>query len=327
MPLGNHAGFQLRLILAFLLQLGAGASPSAAAQPCSLPKIVAVQTRHAKPLQHAFLRAGEHVRVFLRPEKGWPPSQVSWFEARATAGDYDNVQHCQGRPQGGCHAPVASTWHEIQSLRGMTDFDVAHIAELSRPGSHRLLAVACLRPEASPEPPSPTLEAVARLPELVVRRDDSYVGLLTELVGAPFVLWPAELPGMGHQTDLRLGADCAALLIYGRRRLGEKIPYVAPAGLFRYADVIGEGLLMAPSGQQYSESAAPVQVGDILHFGFQTAVLSQDVPPRGRLTADDVIIHTFHGVAEEVPLGTVSYWRHPVDILRWRLRDTGHRDR
>jgi hypothetical protein len=276
------------------------------------------QAGQAKPLRREFLKAGQPMRIALLPEIRGP---VSWFEAQATAGEYDNVQHCQGRPRQGCHAPVAFTWHEIPSLRGKSAFDVAHIAELSRPGSHRLLAVACPRAETSSEPPSPTLEAVARLPELVVRRDDSYVGLLTELLGAPFVLWPAELPCLGHQTDLRLGADCAALLIYGRRRMGEKIPYVAPAGLFRFADLVSEDLLIEPSGQQGSESAAPVQVGDILHFGFQTAVLSQDVPPRGRLTRDDLIIHTFHGVAEEVPLGSVPYWRHAVDVLRWRQPD------
>lgn len=278
------------------------------------------QAGQAKPLRREFLKVGESMRVSLLPEG---LGQVSWFEAQATAGDYDNVKHCQGRPRRGCHAPVVFTWHELQSLRGKTTFDVTQVAELGRPGSHRLLAVACPRPEASPEPPSPTLETVARLPELVVRRDDSYPGLLTELLGAPFVLWPAELPGLGHQTDLRLGTDCAALLIYGRRRLDENIPYVAPAGLFRYADLVIENVLIDSSAQQGNDSPAPVQVGDILHFGFQTAVLSQDVPPRGRLTRDDLIIHTFHGVAEEVPLGSVPYWRHPADVLRWRARASG----
>ncbi len=129
------------------------------------------------------------------------------------------------------------------------------------------------------------------------------VGVLTEQLGTPFVFFPARLPDGAHQTDERLGADCAALLVYGRRRLGERIPYVAPGGLRRYAAPI---------------RGAPPREGDVLHFGSQTAVLSRDRPPLGRIGPEDLVIHTFHGVAEEVPISALPYRNAPVEVLRWR---------
>jgi hypothetical protein len=60
-----------------------------------------------------------------------------------------------------------------------------------------------------------------------------------------------------------------------------------------------------------------VKPGDVLYFGFQTAVLSRDLPPLGRLDAGDLVIHTYHGVAEEIPLGRLPYRRSAVEVLRW----------
>ena len=60
-----------------------------------------------------------------------------------------------------------------------------------------------------------------------------------------------------------------------------------------------------------------MRVGDILHFGFQTAVVVEDRPPLGLLTEADVIIHSYHGVAEEVPLGKVPYAHFPFELRRW----------
>ena len=95
--------------------------------------------------------------------------------------------------------------------------------------------------------------------EVVIRRNDTYVGRITELIGTPFVFFPKNTP-KGHQTDLREGADCVSTLIYGQRRLGRRIPYVGPAGLDRFT-----ALVPAKRGEQ------PIRVGDVLHFGAQTA--------------------------------------------------------
>jgi hypothetical protein len=46
-------------------------------------------------------------------------------------------------------------------------------------------------------------------------------------------------------------------------------------------------------------------------------VVVEDRPPRGVLTEADVVIHSFHGVAEEVPLGGVPYAHFPFEVRRW----------
>ena len=121
-------------------------------------------------------------------------------------------------------------------------------------------------------------------------------------------------PVRGEDPDLRRGADCVALAIYGRRRLGFAVPYVAPPALSRYADVIASAASISAS----IGAATPIAAGDILHFGFQTAVLSRDRGRRGVLDGDDLVIHTYHGVAEEARVGDLPYRGHKLQIMRWR---------
>lgn len=245
---------------------------------------------------------------------------IRWTLAVPVAGDYDNPGHCRGLPADGCHDPVRYREEELIGLRGRFDFDAAQDPGLSAPGSHRLAVRLVWRGSTLSFPATLAGEVddgvAADLLEVVVRRGDDYVGLLTELLGVPFSLGPVRLAGIGHQTDRRLAADCVALVIYGRRRLGEHVPYVAPPLLRERLERIGS----APSLVDEAGAVADVghvRAGDVLHFGFQTAVLSRDGPPVGRLDGDDLVIHTYHGVAEEVALGRLPYRGHAVEVLRW----------
>lgn len=209
---------------------------------------------------------------------------TEWFRRVPVPGDYDNSRTCEGTPRPACLDAIA---HRDVPL-GRTDRLVLEDLDL---GTHRLVA-------GTSDP---------RVLEVVVRRDDSYVGFLTEQLGTPFVFYPARVPGLGHQTDARIGADCVALAIYGQRRMGREIPYVAPMALYRFTNVV-------------SSSAAEVVTvarGDVLHFGWQTAVVSEDVHPIGVLTDEDVIIHTFHEAVEEVLFGELPYRGRPFEVLRW----------
>jgi hypothetical protein len=234
---------------------------------------------------------------------------LRWFEARPVAGDYDNFRRCQGPPRRECADPITYRIDEVLSWRGHGHVDTgAAIASL---GSHRYQVT--LGSE-----PAPTGEAIASWPELVVRRDDSYVGYLTELVGTPFVLWPTA-----DEVDRRLGADCVALVVYGQRRLGRRVRYVSPAGLRKLTTRVAAGRFSRDAVPGSRTPPVPVRVGDILHFGFQTAVVVEDRPPRGQLDESDLIIHSHHGVAEEVPLGSVPYAHFPFEVRRWIDRDAG----
>lgn len=245
-----------------------------------------------------------------------------WVLATPVPGDYDNTRRCAPEEIAkGCHEPIRYELVELEQLRGAARVDVWDVPRLAAPGTHRL-AVRIMwhgRELASPGPTAAG-EGDALAPsmlEIVVRRDDTYVGFLTELLGVPFVLGPARLPGVGHQAERRLGADCVALAIYGRRRLGEPLGYVAPLVLKGWTDLVGAAdSLVAPDGRV--ADLGRVERGDILHFGFQTAILAEDNEPHGRLDDGDLVIHTFHGVAEEVRLGQLPYRQHAVEVRRWR---------
>ncbi|MCB9686475.1 MAG: hypothetical protein H6738_08770 [Alphaproteobacteria bacterium] len=205
---------------------------------------------------------------------------ATWWRRVTEALDYDNVAACGG-VNAGCVQPLVFRWERLPD-RG------ASLSVVAEEGTWRFAAT---------DGSAPVDVGL----ELVVRRDDTYVGYLTELLGTPFALVPARLPD-GHQTDLRLAADCVAVLIYGRRRLGEDVPYVSPAGVRRW--------LVAAEG--------PARRGDVLHFGFQTAVLSEDHEPVGVIDPGDVVLQAFHGRVEERPLRDLPYAGLPFDHLRWR---------
>ncbi|WP_164000178.1 hypothetical protein [Pyxidicoccus caerfyrddinensis] len=243
------------------------------------------------PPRTRFARVGESLPM---TERSIPSPR--WYLLAPLPLDYDNTS-CGQR----CVVPIVYAWRELPALRGLSAFDARDVPELASPGTHRLLA----RAEAPTAPPGASDLAAAW--ELVVRRDDSYAGYASELIGVPFVLFPRHLPDGRHQTDARLGADCVALTIYGRRRLGEAMPYVAPSALHRFTWRV----------------TGPVRAGDVLHFGFQTAVLAEDRAPMGVLDAGDLILHTFHGLAEERSLGDVPYHSAPYEVRRWKPSGPG----
>jgi len=121
--------------------------------------------------------------------------------------------------------------------------------------------------------------------QIIIREDNSYTGFLTELIGVPFVYYPKFFEKGKHQTDYHLGADCVALVVYGKRREGFKVPYVAPEALHKYTYVIGNSDTL---------NKTKIKEGDILYFGFQTAVIYKDNDPKGILSNNDVILHTYH---------------------------------
>jgi hypothetical protein len=249
-------------------------------------------------------------------------ASARWSLAVPQARDYDNTVACTGLELAhGCHAPIEYQEVELEGLRGVLAFDAALVPALAAPGAHRLALRLNWEGQGLAAPAEALAPAsdgtVPRWFEVAVRRGDGYVGFLTELLGAPFALVPTVLPAVGHQTDARLAADCVALVIYGRRRMGAWQPYLSPDLVRARMETVGraEALLTREGGVA---EVGPVREGDVLHFGFQTAVLARDLPPLGHLDAWDVIIQTYHGVAEELPVSRLPYGRNSVEVLRWK---------
>jgi len=244
------------------------------------------------PAAPVFVRIDQSLQVRVVGELS-DRTEVRWYHLLPEARDYDNSSHCGMPAPLDCHDPIQWSWHEDESLRGQLDLDWTTHSLLHSPGTHRL-AVSMGPISTAPEPD--------KTMELVVRPHDGYTGFVRELIGLPFVFWPKPIPG-GHQTDLRLGADCVATLIYGQRRMGHAVPYVAPGALEHFTELV--------------PAEAPIREGDLLHFGFQTAVLVTDGSPVGVLDDGDQVVHAHHALVEEVPFGSLSYKGQPHTVRRW----------
>lgn len=137
--------------------------------------------------------------------------------------------------------------------------------------------------------------------QVVVRENDSYIGFLTEQLGLPFILPPKIIGKYGHQTDLRIGTDCAELAIYGKRRIGYKIPYCGPKRLLNYLN---------PTNKLVQ--------GTIIHFGYQVSILYEDKGIIGKLDGEDLIIHAFEDEVKIERLGDTELKNKEFKLYNWK---------
>lgn len=160
---------------------------------------------------------------------------------------------------------------------------------------------------------------------VTVRRDDTYLGLLTELFGTPYIWGSAGKPDARHQTERRIGSDCADFVTYGVRRLGFDVPYTSTLELHRFTR---ELFSLKPPGSDgvYRRAGTPVPVGplgvkpgDLLLFPGHVGAFAEDRPPLGVLSTSDVMMHTCFAPPAEQPLRDTEWAARPVKVLRWRV--------
>jgi len=175
----------------------------------------------------------------------------------------------------------------------------------------------------------PNLEFSGRMVQIAVRTDDSYIGFLMELINTPFIMAPRLTPGGSHQADSRLGTDCAALAVYGRRRMGYRVEYLGPSGILRYLDSLESGqfspgspsgieLYMNGDGKAMPVGAGGLSPGDILHFGSQVSVFYRDCGVSGLLDADDLVIQSWFDGPHICVLRENGFFPRPLRVYRWR---------
>lgn len=226
-----------------------------------------------------------------------------WYTVDPEANDYDNTSGCDPVKRG-CVHPITYRIREVESLRGADIVTASDLVRLLGLGTHWVMT------SDSELPLDERVVSTRERPsafEFVARRNDSYIGYLTELLGVPFTYFPSLTSDGSHQTDIHLGADCVALVVYGQRRLGRKIPYMAPPALKRYTRLV----------EAIENQGQPVMEGDVISFGFQTAVISSDRHRIGILDGEDHVIHTYHGHAEEVLFSSLPYRDSPFTVRRW----------
>jgi hypothetical protein len=153
-----------------------------------------------------------------------------------------------------------------------------------------------------------------------IRRDDSYVGWLTEMYGQPYIWASAGLTDRTHQSERLEGADCADFVVYGWRRLGHDVEYTWTEGLRKYtkklttAEAREDGVYVDGKGR-------PVpfpKVGDLVLFPRHVGVLVEDRGTIGVLDTADILAHTLYQSAHEEAISDINYTITSIEVLRWK---------
>jgi len=76
---------------------------------------------------------------------------------------------------------------------------------------------------------------------VTIRRDDSFLGYLTEMYGQPYIWASAGLSDTSHQSEHLEGSDCADLMVYGARRMGKHLAYTWTGGLPDITKLVAAG--------------------------------------------------------------------------------------
>lgn len=153
-----------------------------------------------------------------------------------------------------------------------------------------------------------------------LRRDDGYLGQLTELYGQPYIWASGGTSDRAHQSERLEGADCADFVVYGMRRLGHAIPYTWTEGLRDHTRNLGSGSPRA-DGVYVDAGGRPLPFpapGDLVLFPRHVGALVADRGVPGVLDAADIMAHTLFASPREQPIGDTSYAGLPIELLRWR---------
>lgn len=262
---------------------------------------------------------------------------ISWYQVKPKLKEYSNLWK-RGHPDiGDVHLePIEYEKVPMTGCRGQDRVDLSTVLPPSETGTFYF----GVEIDGVTEPLPSQLEGFAessplhlryrhRIIQVVRREDDSYLGYLTELFGTPFVIGPRMTDQGVHETDARMGSDCAAFAIYGKRRQGYQVPYCGPLGIYRYLSAI-EGMPLRPIPFEQTEVYATpdnrlvrigpggLQPGDIVHFGEQVSVFYSDVGIKGVFDKDDLLLQCYGSQPTTTTVKNSGFYHLPVRIFKWR---------
>lgn len=153
-----------------------------------------------------------------------------------------------------------------------------------------------------------------------IRRDDTFLGYMTELYNQPYI-WASEgLTADTHQSERLEGADCADLMVYGQRRLGNKVAYSWTGALPQVTSLIAAGA-RAEDGVYRDRRGEPIpfpRIGDILLFPRHVGAVAADRGRPGILDDQDLMMHTLFDSPKEQAIGESGYGDRPLEVRRFR---------
>jgi hypothetical protein len=153
-----------------------------------------------------------------------------------------------------------------------------------------------------------------------VRRDDTFLGYMTELYNQPYI-WASEgLTTESHQSERLEGSDCADLMVYGQRRLGNKLAYSWTGALPQVTTLIASGS-RGEDGVYRDARGKPLpfpKIGDLMLFPRHVGALAADRGTPGILDEQDLMMHTLFDSPKEQAIGESGYADRPVEVRRFR---------
>jgi hypothetical protein len=153
-----------------------------------------------------------------------------------------------------------------------------------------------------------------------IRRDDSYLGYLTEMYGQPYIWASAGVTDATHQSERLEGADCADFVVYGARRSGKAIAYTWTGGLPKVTVLLASGT--RGNGGIYRDGhGKPLPFtakGDLVLFPRHVGVLAEDRGTIGVLDDQDLVMHILFDSPKEVAIADTGYADQPLELRRFR---------
>lgn len=161
----------------------------------------------------------------------------------------------------------------------------------------------------------------AAVHRVTIRRDDSYIGYLTELYGQPYIWASAGTTAARHQSERLEGSDCADFVVYGRRRQGKSLPYTWTGSLPEYTRLLSPRATARRDGVYLDGGGGPIpfpEIGDLVLFPRHVGVLTKDRGTIGVLDHEDVMMHSYFASPREQAIGDSDYAATWIEVRRWR---------
>jgi cell wall-associated NlpC family hydrolase len=160
-------------------------------------------------------------------------------------------------------------------------------------------------------------DAVLRV---TIRRDDTYLGFLTEMYGQPYIWASAGLSDATHESERLEGSDCADFVVYGARRAGKKLAYTWTGGLPEITRLLASGT-RGDDGIYRDAAGKPLpftKPGDLILFPRHVGALVEDRGTIGVLDDQDLMMHTLFDSPKEQAIADSGYADKPVELRRFK---------
>jgi hypothetical protein len=258
--------------------------------------------------------------ILLRSES----SGIVWCIISPVRGEFDNLTECDGIE------PLPYLVSEREALSGSLLIEAGSAEGYPELGTFYVGVFhdSLVPPDTMLSLDPPHFRWPGSIVQIATATDETYIGYLFELWNTPFVMTPRYTPSGAHQTDDRMGCDCASFAVYGKRRQGFDFDYLGPHGILEYLEPVFTGTFLPVwhdslylyenrQGERASIGEDGLVRGDVLHFDSQVSVFYRDAGCRGFLDSEDLVIQSLHQGPHVCPLRNNGYFELPFRIMRW----------